>query len=247
MKLSIAICTHNEGYYLESIYKLLDYIEKEQDPSQYEVIIVDDCSTDVTTGNILDKLQQRRAKIWLHNLNNDFASHKNFMNSVCNGDWILNLDADEEIPLNILQAIPFIIEENPEVEAYWLSRVNTVAGLTLKHIQQWRWVVTPHPTITVECMDKSSESYELIKAHNLIKEERDEWVYYNKPVIQFPDPQMRLYKNIPHIKWKNKVHEILDGYTHFSQLPFTPEYSIIHNKDIARQVEQNDYYATLIK
>jgi len=30
--------------------------------------------------------------------------------------------------------------------------------------------------------------------------------------VNFPDYQCRIYKNSPNIKWKNKVHEVLEGY-----------------------------------
>ncbi len=36
--------------------------------------------------------------------------------------------------------------------------------------------------------------------------------------VQWPDPQMRIFKNHPDIKWENKVHEKLGGYKYFSYL-----------------------------
>jgi len=71
------------------------------------------------------------------------------------------------------------------------------------------------------------------------------WKQNEKGWIQWPDHQWRIYKNTPDIKWKNKVHEILDGYKTYSGLPELEEYAIYHPKTIERQEQQNNYYDTL--
>ena len=63
--------------------------------------------------------------------------------------------------------------------------------------------------------------------------------------VNWPDYQWRIWKNKPEIKWKNKVHEVLDGYKTYSALPSEPEFSLKHPKDIKRQEKQNAYYSTL--
>jgi glycosyltransferase involved in cell wall biosynthesis len=63
--------------------------------------------------------------------------------------------------------------------------------------------------------------------------------------INWPDHQWRIYKNTPDIKWKNKVHEVLDGYKTIAQLPAYEDLSLYHPKTIERQVKQNDYYNKL--
>ena len=63
--------------------------------------------------------------------------------------------------------------------------------------------------------------------------------------VNWPDYQWRIWKKKPEIKWKNKVHEVLDGYKTYSTLPAEPEFSLKHPKDIERQEKQNAYYSTL--
>jgi len=63
--------------------------------------------------------------------------------------------------------------------------------------------------------------------------------------INFPDYQWRLYRNDPNIKWKNKVHEVLDGFKTISVLPAEEYCSLYHPKTIDRQERQNNYYNTL--
>ena len=63
--------------------------------------------------------------------------------------------------------------------------------------------------------------------------------------VNYPDYQWRIWKNKPEIKWKNKVHEVLEGYKTYSPLPAQEILSLYHPKDIKRQEKQNNYYSTL--
>ena len=71
------------------------------------------------------------------------------------------------------------------------------------------------------------------------------WKVNDKGWVNFPDPQFRIYKNNGKIKWKNKVHEVLEAHTSISQLPHDEEYCLYHPKTIERQEKQNSYYDTL--
>jgi len=71
------------------------------------------------------------------------------------------------------------------------------------------------------------------------------WKQNEKGWIQWPDPQWRIYKNNPDIKWKNKLHEVLDGYKTYSNLPEMEEYALYHPKTIGKQESQNNFYSKL--
>ena len=71
------------------------------------------------------------------------------------------------------------------------------------------------------------------------------WKVNDKGWVNFPDPQMRIYKKSSDIIWKNKVHERLEGYNTYAMLPQSEAYCLYHPKDIKRQRKQNDYYDTL--
>ena len=63
--------------------------------------------------------------------------------------------------------------------------------------------------------------------------------------INWPDYQWRIWKNLLDIKWKNKVHEVLEGFKTYAPLPSEEAFALYHPKDIKRQEKQNDYYDTL--
>lgn len=71
------------------------------------------------------------------------------------------------------------------------------------------------------------------------------WNANDKGWINYPDYQMRLYKNIENIKWTRPVHEQLVGYKQYGKLPANKEYSLWHPKDIKRQEIQNSLYDTI--
>jgi hypothetical protein len=63
--------------------------------------------------------------------------------------------------------------------------------------------------------------------------------------INWPDYQWRIWKNESEIRWKNKVHEVLDGYLTMAQIPAFEQLALYHPKTIEKQVKQNNYYDTL--
>ena len=72
------------------------------------------------------------------------------------------------------------------------------------------------------------------------------WRVDDQERINFPDPQMRLFKLNQGIKWKNKVHEVLDGYKTNTILPYdTEDFCLYHIKSIKKQEQQNNFYEKL--
>ena len=72
------------------------------------------------------------------------------------------------------------------------------------------------------------------------------WNVNEQGWVNWPDAQKRVYKNTPEIKWSgHQVHGMVEGYKTFATLPFTEEWSIIHNKTIDRQENQNERYTKI--
>jgi len=211
IKISYAIPVCNEH---EELDRLLSILVNNIEPNDEIVVLFDD---DGWTDEVMDtyrEIQSTHNDIFgeyvnVHSLNGDFASHKNYLNSKCSGDWIVQLDADEYVSEVFLANIHTILEENSEIDVIWVPRINTVDGLTDADVKKWGWNVNS-----------------------------DGWV-------NWPDFQCRTYKNTPEIKWKNKVHEQLTGYTTSSNLPLIEALAIRHPKTIDRQRKQNNFYETL--
>lgn len=135
--ISFAITTHNEGEYIRDLLdQLIPHCEKTGD----EIIVVDDNSTDEFTSSMLYDYEQRDViKLYTHELNHDFAAHKNFLNSMCNGEYIFQIDADEKFHDNLLTYLHDIVDNNKNVDLFFIPRVNIVGGLTKEDIHRWGW------------------------------------------------------------------------------------------------------------
>ena len=66
--------------------------------------------------------------------------------------------------------------------------------------------------------------------------------YEDRLIVNWPDPQGRLFKNTPHIEWKRRLHEKVEGSKTHVHLPYEYELSLHHNKTIEKQVETNIKY-----
>lgn len=84
----------------------------------------------------------------------------------------------------------------------------------------------------------------------LTQEYIDKWGWKKDKLnrINWPDMQLRIYKNNPEILWKGKVHETLTGYKTVSEFPPSIEYlALYHDKTLEKQISQNEFYSKLNK
>ena len=139
MKISYGITTHNEH---EEIRKLLEFLVEHRDDGD-EIVICDDHS-DYQCWEVFDDFiheQYPDIVFFERSLYNDFAAQKNAVIEKCTGDYIFHLDADE-LPHEILiSQLKEVLAIN-ETDLIYVPRVNTVDGITDKHIQAWGWKVT---------------------------------------------------------------------------------------------------------
>ena len=66
------------------------------------------------------------------------------------------------------------------------------------------------------------------------------WSVNSQNWVNWPDYQWRIWKNKPEIRWKNKVHEVLEGHKTFGTLPPMEDLALYHPKNIKRQEKQNN-------
>ena len=71
------------------------------------------------------------------------------------------------------------------------------------------------------------------------------WNVNEKGWVNWPDYQTRIIQNSQKIKWQNKVHEQIIGFSTRGVLPTEEEWCLYHPKDIKRQETQNKLYESL--
>ncbi|HET7098899.1 MAG TPA: glycosyltransferase family 2 protein [Patescibacteria group bacterium] len=123
MKLSVTIITLNEE---KDLSRCLESVKNFAD----EIILVDSGSSDKT----LEIAKKFGCKVYTRKFDN-FASQKNFAAEKATGEWILSIDADEQITPGLLEEIKIaIIDEN--YSGYSIPRKNIILGKFIKHT---RW------------------------------------------------------------------------------------------------------------
>jgi glycosyltransferase involved in cell wall biosynthesis len=253
MKISYAILACNEAYELDQLIQFLVANKREEDEI---VVVTDEGKTTDDVKYVVGTKYKNSIAVWAeHPLNNNFADQKNYLNSICTGDYIFNIDADEGMFVELITNLPAIIEDNSNIDMFLVGRINIVDGLTTEHVKQWGWTVTKNNSFIEErVMDITSPAYKLLFDSGFIIEEHintalnentSSIVKYYVPIVNFPDSQMRIYRNKPEIKWVNAVHEVLSGYGSYTHFPLQEQFCLLHIKDIKKQEQQNSFYATI--
>lgn len=62
-----------------------------------------------------------------------------------------------------------------------------------------------------------------------------------------PDYQTRLFRNVPELRWQNRVHERLVGMQQIHRLPVALDCALLHVKARQRQLRQNAFYDVLAR
>ena len=206
MKISYAITVHNE---LEELTKLLDFLNNKIREEDEIVIQYDE-------GGVTDEvLEFLNIKKEIHGytvvgfpLNKDFASYKNNLKANCKGDYIFQIDADE-IPHEVMVAyLPEVLETNP-VDIIFVPRVNTVNGLTQKHISKWKWNVNEKgwvnwPDYQTRIYKNTEDVTWMNKVHEKITgydtfsnfPAEEHWALYHPKQIKRQEQQNEFYETI---------------------------------------------------
>ncbi len=120
VKISAAIITYNEESNIKRCLDSLDFVD--------EIIVVDSLSSD-NTCKIAKELGARV-------IDQKFLGHiaqKQLAVDSCSHEWILSLDADEEISIELKESILSLIENKLEHDAYAMNRISFHLGAWIKH------------------------------------------------------------------------------------------------------------------
>ena len=121
--LSAVVLTKNEEKNIERCLKSLDFVD--------EIVVVDDYSSDRTLSLIKNekikiKNDNSKLKIFKRSLNGDFAAQRNFGLEKASGEWVLFLDADEEVSDELKEEIKEVIRyaslERDDLVGFYIKR-----------------------------------------------------------------------------------------------------------------------------
>ena len=120
-KISIAVIAKNEADRISRLLKSAEFAD--------EVIVVDSGSTDGTQ----DLCAQLGAKV-VFNKWPGYAAQKQFAMEHATSEWILNLDADEEISDSLAEEIQHVVNDaGPDISAFSMPRLSRYLGRWIKH------------------------------------------------------------------------------------------------------------------
>jgi len=207
MKISYAITVCNE---LKEIQRLLNFLLENKRPKDEIAILFDSVNG---TSNVEEYLRAKSINgefNWVpYKFNGHFANMKNKLTSLCSGDYIFQIDADEIPNKFLIDNLPEVLESNLEVDMLRVARINTVEGLTEEHIKRWGWDVNEkgwvnwadwqmriyrrHPNI--KWVNKVHEIIEGYKIHGLLPAE-EEWALYHPKDIKKQEKQNEYYDTL---------------------------------------------------
>jgi glycosyltransferase involved in cell wall biosynthesis len=124
LTLSVALITQNEAAHLPRTLASAGWAR--------EIVVVDSGSTDATVEIARKAGARVFAESW-----KGFAAQKNSAIEHATGDWVLSLDADEEIGPALIAEIKALLDAEPEFAAYRIPRLNHFLGRPLRHGGYW--------------------------------------------------------------------------------------------------------------
>ena len=120
MKLSVTIITFNEERNLDRLLKSVDFAD--------EIIVVDSQSQDQTV-----KIAESYGAKVIQNSFAGYGQQKNFAEESAQGEWILSIDADEEISPELKHSILTAISADSPLNVYALNRKTKFVSRWIEH------------------------------------------------------------------------------------------------------------------
>ena len=140
MKISYAITVCNE---FVEVQKLVTFLLENKRIEDEIVILFDVTNGDKAIEEYLRAKSVNSEFNWIKgNFKGHFADWKNYLTTLCSGDYIFQIDTDEMPHKECIETLPMLLTLNPDVDVMLVPRVNTVKGLTQDHIAKWRWSIS---------------------------------------------------------------------------------------------------------
>jgi len=207
MIISYAITVCNE---IVEIQRLVSFL-LEHKRNQDEIVILYDSKNGHKSIEEFLRAKSVKGEFNWHegNFEGHFADWKNRLSSLCSGDYIFQIDADEMITEVLIGNLPTILEGNPDNEVFLVPRVNTVSGLTQEHITKWRWNVDEEDRVNwPDYQWRIWKNTPEIKWINKVHERLEGFKTY-APIPALPDLALQHPKTIDRQEKQNNYYESL--------------------------------------
>ena len=122
--LSVVLITLNEALNLPRTLRSVSWAQ--------EIIVVDSGSTDETVSVARSAGARVAEESW-----KGYAAQKNSAIAKASCDWVLSLDADEELCPELAREIQVLLSTDPPFNAYRIPRLNHFLGRPLRHGGYW--------------------------------------------------------------------------------------------------------------
>ncbi len=122
--LSVVLITLNEAANLPRTLKSVSWAQ--------QIVVVDSGSTDATIEIARSLGAQVIEEPW-----KGFADQKNSAIAHATGEWVLSLDADEDVSPELAREIQALLQGEPPFSAYRIPRLNHFLGRPLRHGGYW--------------------------------------------------------------------------------------------------------------
>ena len=130
MKISYAICVCTEARELKD---LLSFLKRVKDPEDDINILIDSNRVTEDVRNVLNRFND--VNVFEREFCGNFAEHRNHHASLCQGDYIFVIDADEIPQERLIKNIKGVIEETKS-DLIYVPRINICPGYTDKWLEK---------------------------------------------------------------------------------------------------------------
>jgi hypothetical protein len=165
MKISYGLTAWIEHQELD---RLLNFLAPRIDEEDEIIIVYDQNRVTPEVMTVMENFKRDNYKYYSFNFQQNWLENKNYLGSMCTGDYIFQIDSDELPNEFLLENIKYLLENNP-VDVFIVPRVNIVNDLTDEHIKKWGWNVNEKGWVNFPDPQKR--------------------IYKNDPSIQWKDPE----------------------------------------------------------
>lgn len=122
---------------IDEIQKLIPHIQKFKRNYDEIIVLFDEKNGSDEVREYLETIEN--ITLIRANFDNDFATFKNRMFSYLADDCthIMFLDADELPHHLLLSYLPDILDGNPDVDLFWVPRINTLEGSSVEEVEEY--------------------------------------------------------------------------------------------------------------